>query len=383
MAPKTPHEEFSGSNKFVTKKSSLSKPNDLFRLDDLPKYPAAEAYNKIIKNEQQKQINHRFYDLSDKKEISLLILTDTHWGSLSSHFMATITAQVIAKYNPFIYLGYNGDNRNNNINTKECVGSSLDNALIPTIEQKLLYEQWKDSIVNHKTLFINSGNHENGQRTVAIGVDLLATFFANSDYYDRYSRYGTLMTIRLKADNKDGYEDIKIYVDHGTSLNGGDGTKLDQGMKLAQQYGARVAIFGHVHQDMKAEYRIKKFENGRFVYDDLSVIVLPAPMDSETYALDKRMETPPSDLKLITIGTKSNDYLLDSTQNERRNLNKTAIYCDVTPIPTSMWKFGTEQAQKMRGEYLKLDKTIKAMNDPAIADLVNNYFDGGKNGFNL
>jgi predicted phosphodiesterase len=377
------NEEYSGSGKFAAKKTSLKNNSNLFRLDNLPEYPAAEAYNKIILNEQQKEINHLFYDLSDKKHISLLILTDTHWGSISSHFMATIYAQVIAKYNPFIYLGYNGDNRNNNINTRECVGSSLDNALIPTIEQKLLYEQWTDSIIQHKTLFINSGNHENGPRTVPIGVDLLATFFAGTPYWERYSRYATLMTIRLKADNKLGYEDIKIYIDHGTSLCGGDGTKLDQGMKLAQQFGARIAIFGHVHQDLMADYRIKRIENGNFVYDDLSVVILPAPMGSETYALDKRLETPPSDLKLINIGTKSNDYLFDSTQRERRTLDKTSVYCDVTTIPTNLWKFGMEQAQKMQKEYLLLKESTNIANDTNLDKLISTHFKGGSHGFNL
>lgn len=375
-------EEFSGSRKFTTKKS-LKKSTNLFRLDDLPKYPAAQAYNKLIENEQYKQLNHLFYDFSDKKHISLLILTDTHWGSISSHFMATIVAQVIAKYNPFIYLGYNGDNRNNNINTKECVGSSLDNALIPIIEQKLLYEQWSDATINSKTLFINSGNHENGTRTVPIGVDLLATFFAGTPYYERYSRFSTLLTIRLKADNKQGYKDVKIYADHGTSLSGGDGTKLDQGMKLAHSLGAEIAIFGHVHQDLMADYRVKRFEKDDFVYDDMSVVILPAPMSSEIYALDKRMETPPDELKFINIGTKSNDYLLDSTQRERRKLDKTSIYCDVTPIPTKLWEFGMQQAKKMRKEYANINKKLNAQKDKDIDRVINKYFKGVQNGFNL
>lgn len=371
--------EFSGNRKYTTRKA-YKKSTNLFRLDDLPKYPAAEAYIKLIGNEQHKPINHLFYDFSDKEHISLLVLTDTHWGSISSHFEATIVAQMIAKYNPFIYLGYNGDNRNNNINTKECVGSSLDNALIPIIEQKLLYEQWRDDIINSKTLFINSGNHENGTRTVPIGVDLLATFFAGTSYYERYSRFSTLLTIRLKANNKQGYKDVKIFTDHGTSLNGGDGTKLDQAMKLAHSHGAEIAIFGHVHQDLLADYRIKRLDKGSFVYDDLSVVILPAPMGSETYALDRRMETPPSELKLINIGTKQNDYLLDSTQKERRDLDKISTYCDVSPIPRKLWEFGMQQAKRMKKEFTDINKKINPQKDKEINKLVKKYFKGVENG---
>lgn len=375
------NEEYSGRNKYTHKKSNLFRletllkpPKEIVNSENDYRYPAAEAYHKLIENEQHKPINSLFYDFSDKKYLSLLVLTDTHWGSISAHFHATVVAQMIAKYHPFIYLGYNGDNRNNNINTEECVGSSLDNALIPTIEQKLLYEQWSDSLIQFKTLFINSGNHENGNRTAPIGVDLLATFFAGTPYYSRYSRFSTLLTIRLKADNKQGYKDVRIYVDHGTSLKGADGTKLDQGMKLAKELGADIAIFGHVHQDLRADYRGERKILDKKYYNDMEVVILPAPMGSETYALDKRMETPPNELKLITIGTKQNDYLLDSTQRERRNLEKLTAFCDVTSIPTKLWKFGVDQAKKMKQEYLKINKTINTNEGKQIDKLIESYF---------
>lgn len=377
MTPKQfSSEDFSGGNKFKSQKI-LKQDTNLFRIDDLPKYPAAEAYQKIIENEQHKPVNHLFYNLSHLKNISLLILTDTHWGSISSHFLATISAQMIAKYVPFIFLGYNGDNRNNAINTKDCVSSPLDNALSPVIEQKLQYEQFMDPIINYKTLFINSGNHENGKRTVDIGSDQVATFFAGTPYYSRYSRFATLLTIRIGADNKRGHEDIVIYADHGNSLKGGDGSKLEQAMKLAQQYGARLAVFGHVHQDIAGDYRIKKIINsntGECIYDDLSVVILPAPMGSEMYALDQRLDTPPSELKLINIGTKSNDYIVDSTQRERRTLNKTSIYCDVSNIPTKIWEFGVQQALKMRDYYSKLKSKVSSENDKHLTKLIEGYF---------
>lgn len=367
------NEDFSGGK--ISNKKNFS--TNLFRLDDLPSYPAAAAYNKIIENEAPKPINHLFYDLSNRDNFSLLVLTDNHWGSISSHFMASIAAQMIAKYVPGIYLGYNGDNRNNAINTEQCVSSALDNALSPVIELKLWYEVFMDSIVQNKTMFINSGNHDNGKRTQSFGTDILATFFAGTPYFEKYSRFSTLLTVRLKANNRKGYEDVKIYIDHGNSLKGGDGTKLDKGVKLAKSYGARVAIFGHVHQDLTADYRIKNVvdpETGKSNNEDLSVIVLPATMGQETYALEERYETAPSDLKLIRIGTKQNEYLNGSTQRERRSLNKTSIYCDCTQIPNKLWAFGMEEATRLRDKYEEIKKSVNPKNNKAIKDVLNNYF---------
>ena len=378
-----PIEDFSGAKntKITTKKGFTS---NIFRADELPEYPAAKAYNEIIKNEAPKQINHLFYDMSNRDNFSLLVLTDNHWGSISSHFMPSIVAQLIAKYCPNIYLGYNGDNRNNAINTEECVSSPLDNALSPVIELKLWYEIFMDEIVKKKTLFINSGNHDNGKRTQSFGTDILATFFAGTPYYEKYSRFSTLLTIRLKADNRKGYEDVKIFIDHGNSLKGGDGTKLDKGLKLAKSEGANVAIFGHVHQDMMAEYRTKRVidpETGKSINDDISVIILPATMGQEMYALEERFEAAPSDLKLITIGTKKNEHLLGSTQKERRSLSKTSVYCDCRPIPNELWKFGMEEANRLKEKYEELRNNFNPGNRKAVRDLINNYYKtGGKNG---
>ncbi len=346
------NEEFSGGK--ISNKKSIDK-SDAFRLDDLPQYPAAQAYQQIIENEAQKPINHIFYNLSHLNDINLMVLTDNHWGSISSHFMATINAQLIAKYVPNVFLAYNGDNRNFAINTTSCVSNSLDNALSPTVEFKLWYEVFMDKIIQNKTLFINSGNHENGNRTVDIGTDIQATFFAGTPYFEKYSRFATLITIRLKSNNKKGYEDITIYADHGNGLHGGDGTKLDAGMKLAKQYGARIAIFGHVHQDMMSDYRVENVvdkETGKTINDDLTVVILPATMDSETYALDKRLETPPSDIKMLHIGTMDNQYLLGSTQRERRSLNKTSVYCDCIPIPNELWNFALSESKRLKETFV-------------------------------
>ena len=366
-------DDFSGG-KISNKKNFAT---NLFRLEDLPKYPAAEAYNKIIENEAPKPINHIFKNLSNVDNVSLLILTDNHWGSISSHFLTTITAQMIAKYVPGIYLGYNGDNRNNAINTPECLSSALDNALSPVIELKLWYEVFTDPVIQNKTLFINSGNHDNGRRTQSFGTDILATFFAGTSYFEKYSRFSTLITLRLKANNKKGFEDVKIYIDHGNGLKGGDGTKLDKGVKLAKSYGARIAIFGHVHQDMMADYRIKNVvdnETGKSNLEDISVIVLPATMGQETYALEERLETAPSDLKLIRIATNENQYLQGSTQRERRSLNKTYVSVDCVPIPNELYKFGMEEAKRLRDNYDKIKNLTNSKNNKIIKDLVNNYY---------
>lgn len=343
-----------GTNFKISKKKTISK-NNLNRLDRLPQYPAAQAYTKLIENESLKQINHLFYDFSDRDNISLLVLTDNHWGSISSHFMPTICAQLVAKYTPGMYLIYNGDNRNNAINTDECASSSLDNAFSPVVELKLWYEVFQDEIIKKKTLCVNSGNHDNGKRTKVLGTDTLATFFAGTEYYKKYSRFATLLTIRLKANTKEGFKDVKVYVEHGNALSGGDGTKLDKGFQRAKDLGANVAIFGHVHQDMCADYRIEKLseKETKSIQDDMSVIILPSTMDQEVYSLDARMETPPTDLKLIRLGTKENDYLLGSTQRERRSLNKTSIYCDCTTIPQKAWEFGVQEAKRLEKLYNK------------------------------
>ena len=363
-------EEFSGNNDHT----KLKGETNLFRTDSLPQHPIGEGYNKIIESEQPKPINHLFYDFSDREFISLLIFTDTHLGSISSHFGAICNGLLVAKYNPFIFTGFNGDIRNNAINTDECASSPLDNALSPTMEFKLLYEMYQDPFIKAKTLFINSGNHDNGNRTKVIGTDILGTFLAGTEYFKRYARFATVMTIRLKANNKEGYKDVVIYAEHGTSLIGGDGTKLDKGMKLARKFGANIAIFGHVHQDIQADYRIKKqLPSGEINYDDLSVVILPAPMGSEAYALDKRLETAPNELKLINIGTMPNPYLTDSTQKERRSLDKTSVYCDVTPIPNKVWEAANRQSQLFRNKYNELKKKVNVNNDKKIGMLIDEY----------
>ena len=373
------NESFSGAKRYSNKKylSSSAQNSDIFRADNLTDYPAAKAYNEMIENEDLKQINHLFYDLSDKDVFELIVLTDNHWGSIASHFKASINAQLIAKYIPNVYLGYNGDNRNNAINTAQCVSSSLDNALPPTVELKLWYEMFQDKIIQEKTLFINSGNHDNGKRTQDVGADILATFYAGTPYFSRYSRFATLLTIRLKADTKKGYEDVKIYVDHGNSIKGSDGAKLEKGKKLAESLGARVAIFGHVHQDMIADYRIKKvsdLEKGKGVYDDLTVILLPATMGPEIYSLDERYETAPSDLKLIRIGSIKNNYLTGSTQLERRSLDKTSFFVDCMPIPTEYWKNATKEASRLKKVYVDLQTEKNPNNSSKIENLVEEYF---------
>ena len=374
------NEGFSGSSKFANKKNLSQNPNNsnVFRADNLPNYPAAEAYNKMIENEDLKPINHLFYDFSDRDSLELIVLTDNHWGSIASHFKASINAQLIAKYIPGVYLGYNGDNRNNAINTAQCVSSSLDNALPPTVELKLWYEMFQDKIIQEKTLFINSGNHDNGKRTQDVGADILATFYAGTPYFQKYSRFATLLTVRLKANNKQGYEDVKIYVDHGNSLKGSDGTKLEKGKKLAETLGARVAIFGHVHQDMIADYKIKKvkdIEKGKSVYDDLTVILLPATMGPEIYSLDERYETAPSDLKLVKIGTMENHYLANSTQLERRSLEKTSFYVDCVPIPTTYCNVAVQEASRLKKEYKDLQNKTNPANKEKINNLITEYFD--------
>lgn len=350
----------STKKRYKTKKGITQ--TNINRLDKLPDYPAASAYVKLIENESLKQINHLFYDFSDRSDISLLVMTDNHWGSISSHFMPAIAAQLVAKYTPGMYLIYNGDNRNNAINTDECASSSLDNAFSPVVELKLWYEVFQDEIIKTKTLCINSGNHDNGKRTKVLGTDTLATFFAGTEYYAKYSRFATLLTLRLKANNKEGFEDVKVYVEHGNALTGGDGTKLDQGFKRAKDLGANVAIFGHVHQDICGDYRIEKLKGEKTIQDDMSVIILPSTMDQEVYSLDARMETPPTDLKLIRIGTKENDYLLDSTQREKRSLNKISVYCDCTQIPQDAWNFATKEAARLEKEYdRKSSSLLKAI----------------------
>ena len=373
------NEDFSGGEKICNKKNLGS---DVFRLEKRlyeKGNPIAKAYDEIVKSEAPKPINHLFYDLSDTDHFDLLVLTDNHWGSISSHFMATVAAQMMAKYVPSIYIGYNGDNRNNALNTEQCVSSPLDNALSPVIELKLWYDVLADPVIREKVLFINSGNHDNGERTKDIGTDILATAFAGTPYFERYSRFATLLTVRLKADNKVGkvgYEDVKIYIDHGNGLVGGDGNKLDAGMKLARQYGARIAIFGHVHQDMSADYRVENLvdPNGsKTVKNDLTCIVLPATLGQETYALDKRYETAPSDLKLIRIGTKENDYLLGSTQRERRTLPKTSIYCDCTPIPNKLWKSAMSEANRLREKFENIQSNTNLINKK-LKDIIETYY---------
>ncbi len=371
------NEDFSG-DKITTRKKLTS---DVFRLEERlyeKGNPIADAYDKIINSEAPKPINHLFYDLSHTKNFDLLVLTDNHWGSISSHFMATVAAQIMAKYIPSMYIGFNGDNRNNALNTEQCVSSPLDNALSPVIELKLWYDVLADPIIREKVLFINSGNHDNGERTKDIGTDILATAFAGTPYFKRYSRFATLLTVRLKADNKQGYDDVKIYIDHGNGLNGSDGNKLDAGMKLARQYGARIAIFGHVHQDMASDYRVENIvdlETGKTVNNDLTCIILPATLGQETYALDKRYETAPSDLKLIRIGTKENDYLLGSTQRERRTLPKTSIYCDCMPIPNKYWNYAMQEANRMREHLEKVTANVSSTSsNKKLKETIETYY---------
>ncbi|MDD4111026.1 MAG: hypothetical protein PHS54_05730, partial [Clostridia bacterium] len=196
---------------------------------------------------------------------------------------------------------------------------------------------------------------------------------AGTEYYKKYARYASVITIRLKANNKDGYKDFVIFVEHGTSFIGGDGTKLDKGMKRASEYGARLAIFGHVHQDILADYRVKNLINGGKAYDDLSVVILPAPMGSEAYAIDKGFESAPNELKLINIGTMQNPYLLDSTQKERRFLDKTSVYCNVTPIPNKIWAEANRQSQLFKTRYSELKKNVNTENDRRISSLIEEY----------
>ena len=133
-----------------------------------------------------------------------------------------------------------------------------------------------------------------------------------------------------------------------------------------------------------AEYRTKRVidpETGKSINDDISVIILPATMGQEMYALEERYEAAPSDLKLITIGTKKNEHLLGSTQKERRSLSKTSVYCDCRPIPNELWKFGMEEANRLREKYEELRNNFNPGNRKAVRDLINNYYKtGGKNG---
>ena len=297
------------------KYNKLKTPNDIATIAD--KDLRLKSFIEQIKSDDFNPIKTLSYDLSEHREIMLLVLNDLHIGAPGCNIDKLIRYLQEVKHIPNCYIILNGDLMNNANNLGKS--SPLENALSPMNEQKVLHTLFSDPIIKSKIICSTSGNHESGARAKDSGLDSLVTPMATLGLLEEYARYMAQIVLTLKCPySKSGTAEYRILVRHGSGMGGKSGKIIESMFNQIKSFGNYdMIVQGHTHQNvMSVEDKVT--QNGKFSSLKKSVVPVNVPSleEASQYAMESAYPPPNTDNSLLCIRAELNYDALDDYLNE-------------------------------------------------------------------
>lgn len=289
-------------------------------LENLLNDDLIEAYIHMIQAGEPDFIKHISVDMSLFDDCIIMNLGDLHIGDPNCDFQRLITYLTVAKYYPNVIIIMNGDIVNNANNLGKS--SSLENALSPSNEMRIFYKLLNDPIIKDKIVAITSGNHENGERTKEVGIDMVANMTSGTAFFEKYSRYITRLNIKLKCPyTPTGSADMVVTVTHGSNLKGKDGKIIDTMIQKEAEIGSSdLIIVNHTHKEVFSvvDKLATRYVDGKKQTYKITTTIYNSPsvVESSGYAKDKMMGLCPTFVKFPRVYTLPNHNTLDNTKKE-------------------------------------------------------------------
>lgn len=299
-----------------TKKyTKLKKPADISTIADTDL--RLKSFKEQIKSDDFNPIKPIYVDLSEHREVMLLVLNDLHIGAPGCNIDKVIRYLQEVKHIPNCYIILNGDLMNNANNLGKS--SPLENALSPMNEQKVIHTLLSDPIIKEKIICSTSGNHESGARAKDSGLDSLVTPMATLDLMDIYARYMAQIVLKVKCPyTRNGVADFRILVRHGSGMGGRSGKVLEEMFNTLKSFGNYdMIIQGHTHKNLMAiDDRVR--QEGKFASIKKSVVPvnIPSLEEASQYAMESAYPPPNTDNSLLCIRAELNLDALDEYLNE-------------------------------------------------------------------
>ena len=276
-----------------------------------------KSFKEQIKSDDFSPIKTIYLDLSEHREIMLLVLNDLHIGAPGCNIDKVIRYLQEIKHIPNCFIILNGDLMNNANNLGKS--SPLENALSPMNEQKVIHTLFSDPIIKDKIICSTSGNHESGARAKDSGLDSLVTPMATLDLMDVYARYMAQIVLKIKCPYvKSGESEFRILVRHGSGMGGKSGKVIEEMFNTLKSFGNYdMIIQGHTHKNLMAvDDRVR--QSGKYLSLKKSVVPINIPSleEASQYAMESAYPPPNTDNSLICIRAERNLDALDSYLNE-------------------------------------------------------------------
>lgn len=295
-------------SRIKTSKNISTLANDDLRL---------KSFREQIKSDDFSPIKTINVDLSEHREVLLLVLNDLHIGAPGCNIDKLIRYLEQIKHIPNCYIILNGDLMNNANNLGKS--SPLENALSPMNEQKVVHTLFSDPIIRDKIICSTSGNHESGARAKDSGLDSLVTPMATLDLMDKYARYMAQIVLKIKCPFvRSGVSEFRILARHGSGMGGKSGRIIQNMFDIVKSFGNYDLILeGHTHQNIMS-VDDKVIQRGKFGSIKKSVVPINVPSleEASQYAMESAYPPPNTDNSLICIRAERNLDALDYYLNE-------------------------------------------------------------------
>ena len=296
------------------KYTRLKDPRNIYDVADIDL--RLKSFREQIKSDDFSPIRTITLDVSEHREIKILVLNDLHIGAPGCNIDKIIRYLQAVKHIPNCYIILNGDLMNNANNLGKS--SPLENALSPMNEQKVIHTLLDDPIIKSKIICSTSGNHESGARAKDSGLDALVTPMATLDLLDVYARYMAQIVLTIKNPYvRGGTSEFRILVRHGSGMGGNAGKILERMFDIVKKFGNfDMIIEGHTHKSLMAIDDMV-VQSGKFSSIKKSVIPINVPSleEASQYAMDAGYPAPNTDNSLICLRTELNLDTLDPYLN--------------------------------------------------------------------
>lgn len=350
------------------KYSRLKAPKDISTIaeEDL----RLKSFKEQIKSDDFSPIKTINLDLSEHREIMLLVLSDLHIGAPGCNIDKIIRYLQQVKHIPNCYIVLNGDLMNNANNLGKS--SPLENALSPMNEQKIIHTLFSDPVLKEKIICSTSGNHESGARAKDSGLDSLVTPMATLGIMEKYARYMAQIVLKIKNPYiKQGFSEFRVLVRHGSGMSGRAGKIVQDMFEIVKHFGNYdMIVEGHTHKNiMSKDDRV--VQNGKFKSLKKSVMPINVPSleESSQYAMESAYPPPNTDNSLICIRAERNLDALDSYLNEDFEILPYAYNIDTISLDRpELVKFGQKKFEPInKMSDAQMDKMAKQIADRITA----------------
>ena len=276
-----------------------------------------KSFKEQIKSDDFSPIKTIPLDLSEHREIMLLVLNDLHICAPGCNIDKIIRYLQEVKHIPNCYIILNGDLMNNANNLGKS--SPLENALSPMNEQKVIHTLLSDPILREKIICSTSGNHESGARAKDSGLDALAMPMATLDLMEKYARYMAQIVFKVKNPYaKGGVSEFRVLVRHGSGMSGKAGRIVQNMFEILKSFGNYdMIIEGHTHKNiMSLDDVVVQSGKFRSLKKSFVPINIPSLEEASQYAMESAYPPPNTDNSLIVIRAERNLDALDAFLND-------------------------------------------------------------------